>query len=208
MNREVSKQEILKATLHSIHLGGIRATKVDSIAASLGISKRTLYELYPSKQDLIQVCIQKTEEEWEEKINRLETSFKGDALLRIWEFIRLYTENLYNIQIIFWTELVKDERLNNWCMATKKKWIQQCSSLVQACQKEGYILKNINVTLFSERILTGIFQSRVENYPFEKQYVFSYIMIRGASTQAGIRYLNKIIAQSDGKKKEYLLLCK
>ncbi len=195
MNREVAKQEILKATLHSICLDGIRATKVDAIAASLGISKRTLYELYPSKQALILACVQKTERDWEEKINNLEASRQGDALTRILEFIRLYTENLYHTQIIFWKDLVKDESLNNWCMAAKEKWIHQCSSFVLACQDEGYFLKKIDVTLFSERILTGIFQSRIDNYTFEKQSIYSYIMVRGASTQTGIRYLDKIIAQ-------------
>ena len=41
---------------------GIRAVKMDDIARMLTISKRTLYEIYPNKEELLLECFKFTKE--------------------------------------------------------------------------------------------------------------------------------------------------
>lgn len=47
------KQRILETADRLFHLQGIRAVGVDTIAAEIGISKRTLYNHFPSKDQLV-----------------------------------------------------------------------------------------------------------------------------------------------------------
>src|SRR2546430_12805807 len=47
------KERILETADKLFYLRGIRAVGVDTIAAEIGISKRTLYNHFPSKDDLI-----------------------------------------------------------------------------------------------------------------------------------------------------------
>src|SRR5205809_2435234 len=47
------KDRILETTDRLFYGQGIRAVGVDTIAAEIGISKRTLYNHFPSKDDLI-----------------------------------------------------------------------------------------------------------------------------------------------------------
>src|SRR5271163_261485 len=47
------KERILETADRLFYLQGIRAVGVDTVAAEVGISKRTLYNHYPSKDDLI-----------------------------------------------------------------------------------------------------------------------------------------------------------
>jgi AcrR family transcriptional regulator len=47
------QERILAATDRLFYQQGIRAVGVDAVAAAIGISKRTLYNYYPSKDDLI-----------------------------------------------------------------------------------------------------------------------------------------------------------
>ncbi len=47
------KERILETADRLFYLQGIRAVGVDTIAAEIGISKRTLYNHFPSKQELI-----------------------------------------------------------------------------------------------------------------------------------------------------------
>jgi AcrR family transcriptional regulator len=48
-----TRDRILEAVDQLFYRQGIRAVGVDAIAAELGISKKTLYRLFPSKDDLI-----------------------------------------------------------------------------------------------------------------------------------------------------------
>ena len=47
------QERILQTTDRLFYEQGIRAVGVDTIAAEVGISKRTLYNYYPSKDELI-----------------------------------------------------------------------------------------------------------------------------------------------------------
>jgi AcrR family transcriptional regulator len=52
-DRALMEQRILETTDRLFYGQGIRATGVDTIAAEVGISKRTLYNYFPSKHELI-----------------------------------------------------------------------------------------------------------------------------------------------------------
>jgi AcrR family transcriptional regulator len=51
--REAMRERILETTDRLFYGQGIRAVGVDTVAAEIGISKRTLYNYFPSKDDLI-----------------------------------------------------------------------------------------------------------------------------------------------------------
>jgi AcrR family transcriptional regulator len=51
--KEVMQERILKTADRLFYSQGIRAVGVDTVAAEIGISKRTLYNYFPSKDDLI-----------------------------------------------------------------------------------------------------------------------------------------------------------
>lgn len=57
MKRGATKEEIIRTTLDLITRNGLRAVRVDEIAQMLGISKRTLYEMFADKNDLISACL-------------------------------------------------------------------------------------------------------------------------------------------------------
>ena len=48
---------ILDTALHTFAERGVKGTKMDDVAAQLGISKRTLYEIYNTKETLLVECI-------------------------------------------------------------------------------------------------------------------------------------------------------
>jgi AcrR family transcriptional regulator len=52
-SKEAMRERILETAGRLFYGQGIRAVGVDTVAAEIGISKRTLYNYYPSKDDLI-----------------------------------------------------------------------------------------------------------------------------------------------------------
>ena len=68
MKRGVTKEEIIHATQELIARNGIRAVRVDEIAQTLGISKRTLYEMFTDKNDLVSACLDAMSHQQRERI--------------------------------------------------------------------------------------------------------------------------------------------
>ena len=57
--KQTMKERILETADRLFYLRGIRAVGVDTVAAEIGISKRTLYNHFPSKDELIAAYLQR-----------------------------------------------------------------------------------------------------------------------------------------------------
>lgn len=57
MANALKKQEIVDRALAVFQDGGFHATGVDAVMADTGISKRTLYKYFPSKEELIEAVL-------------------------------------------------------------------------------------------------------------------------------------------------------
>ncbi|WP_297329559.1 TetR/AcrR family transcriptional regulator [uncultured Bacteroides sp.] len=57
------RERIVDVAVKSFSIHGIKSITMDDIAASLGISKRTLYEVFPDKETLLEECILKEQQE-------------------------------------------------------------------------------------------------------------------------------------------------
>lgn len=63
MKNAVTRDKIIRATSQLITRDGIRAVRVDEIASWIGISKRTLYEFFADKDELVIECLKVLGEE-------------------------------------------------------------------------------------------------------------------------------------------------
>ena len=57
------RERIVGTAVTAFSTHGIKSITMDDIAASLGISKRTLYEVFPDKETLLEECILKEQRE-------------------------------------------------------------------------------------------------------------------------------------------------
>ena len=55
---EVLRERIVSVALKAFLKEGIRAITMDDVASLMGISKRTLYELFPDKEQLVLSCVE------------------------------------------------------------------------------------------------------------------------------------------------------
>ena len=103
--RKELKGKILTVAMNEFKQHGIKAVKMDDIAHCLGISKRTLYEIYSNKEELLLEGIKKDHEK--KAVQMREYAFEGhhnvmDILIR---FYHMQTETLAGIPPQFFTDM-------------------------------------------------------------------------------------------------------
>ena len=64
--RQELRERILKAAMSEFFEKGIKAVKMDDIARRLSISKRTVYEIYSNKEELLLEGMKAAEREFDE----------------------------------------------------------------------------------------------------------------------------------------------
>ena len=105
MKRGVTKEEIIHATQELIARNGIRAVRVDEIAQTLGISKRTLYEMFADKEDLVSACLDFMCHQQQERITAYRKRRSRSSLQRAFKLVYEYIEHLYTVESSFLSDL-------------------------------------------------------------------------------------------------------
>jgi AcrR family transcriptional regulator len=77
-------QRILEVASDLFYRCGIHAVGVDTIAAESGITKRTLYDRFGSKEGLVEAYLQARHQRWWERMERRLAESDGSRVLAVW----------------------------------------------------------------------------------------------------------------------------
>ena len=103
------REVILNTAMKAFAEKGIRAVKMDDIAESLTISKRTMYELYATKEGLLYEGVKAYRERQKAKIAELG---KGKDLMEIlMNYYRIKVEEGHTTSQAFYNDLIKYPRV-------------------------------------------------------------------------------------------------
>lgn len=186
---------ILSSAIEMFTQKGIRAVKMDDIATTLQISKRTLYELFQDKEDLLFNGLKKIWTERAEELKSIAASMDNvmDILL---EVFKLKASEFSSINPKFYTDLARYPRLREYFAEDKKRSHQQMVEFMKRGVSEGYFRENVNYDLFCcilDAQNSFVISERLYlTYPM--QDIFSnmiFVSIRGICTQKGLDVLDR-----------------
>ena len=69
--RQELKEKILITAINLFHKHGIRSVKMDDIANELKISKRTLYEIYSNKEELLLEVVRRDKQREKRRLDKI-----------------------------------------------------------------------------------------------------------------------------------------
>ncbi len=180
---------------------GIRNVTMNEIAVALGISKRTVYEIFKDKTELVEVCLKELSRKQKKKNNEL-ISGAGNVIETIFMFMQEGIKVMNSINPVFFSDLKKfypglaraihEENIRTSHNLTHK--------LLHDGQDEGFFRKDINIPivskLFHEQMNLISDEKIFPREEFNHAEVFKNLVInfmRGISTSRGIDFIDKLI---------------
>lgn len=193
------RERIVETAVKSFSTYGIKSITMDDIAASLGISKRTLYEVFPDKETLLEECILKEQQE-------------ADMFIK-----EVLTTSSNVLEVLLKCYLRSIEKFH----ATNKKFFEDIKKYPRAYE----LMKNDNnrssedtINFFKEGVTQGIFRGDVnfaivnllvreqldmlmntdlcDRYSFLEVYEsIMFTFLRGISTERGASELEVFIRE-------------
>lgn len=193
--RDEVRNLILNAALEQFMSKGIKEVKMDDIASLLSVSKRTIYELFSDKEELLLEAL---------KLLHERTRSEGKAIIRRSEHILdiilnlygLYFELLKKVNKKFFTEL---ERYPRICQRNKERETKNNKKFlawIELGRKQGLFREDANFEVLSyilRRDLETIFtvnikgeENELSKYtPEELGRTLILFYLRGISTPKG-----------------------
>lgn len=203
------KERILTITTQQTMQVGVSSTTMDNIARSCGISKRTLYELFPDKLTLLTEAMRFSIGKQREKLNELieKSDNTLNALLSIYSHIRDQVSHTAQVMIddirrlypSLYQEYLNEHFQNN----------RNFAQILKEGQKQGFIRKNADIDVaisgFSIIMLNIKRNNPIAISQFNTKQILDetfITLIRGLASQEGIKIIDKFLEERETTKTE------
>lgn len=178
---------------------GVRQVTMDSIAKGLQMSKRTLYQLFADKEQLIIACI----EVIAQKERALTQSLVGanynvlEIILRIIEH-RLKAFNNISLQYVF--DIHRYQSVNEYIELKHAEAVDRTVSFFRLGVQQGLFRSDVNFELMVTSILTRSngtsISPNIERYTLQDCFItLGIFFLRGCCTPKGMELIDKFLAR-------------
>lgn len=191
------KKRIVLAAMNAFTTKGIKGVTMDDVASDLGISKRTLYETFKDKEELLIECV-KLQEEEKEAFGAKAVAESSNVLEVILKFYKLSIDIYQKINIRFFEDIRKYPKVNELIRQSREK--NQCSVLAffkngveQGIFRDDVNFEIVNILLREQMDFLHSAEI-VRAYSFFEVYEsIVFIFLRGISTETGQKILDEFI---------------
>jgi TetR/AcrR family transcriptional regulator, cholesterol catabolism regulator len=194
------KERIIESATELFKTYGIRSVTMDSLANQLGISKRTIYEVFSDKDDLLMAVLDRMSKQQKDLAKRI-IDESDNSIVAIFRMLEINRDNFQSMSPAFQSDLKKYhhdilmKNIDNIELPDYKAHFQ----VIEKGIKEGLFRKEINPDLVN-RCLYNLGRSIMDNdlYPYElhsrreviRNVFFNYLM--GISTAKGLVLIKKL----------------
>ena len=195
-----TESRIVKEARALLQKIGASSMTMDMVARNCGISKRTLYETFPDKKTLIQMCIAESHKEQDQQLNEIFRTAQSsyDALFKTYLHIRKYMNNTSIVFVNDIKRLYPDLFMER--REKEKEIVEQLSKVLCRAQDQGDVASEVDTRLASFLFLNNMRDinenRRYEDYGFRAVDVFDGAFlnfIRGISTLKGIATIDEYL---------------
>ena len=195
--KKLLKGRILETAMKAFAERGVKAVRMDDVAQMLGISKRTLYEIYRDKEELLYQGVLHFDQEAKKSMNAFiqQASSVMDIILEAYQRRVLRTGT---VNPLFYEDIQKYPKVTDYLIKEREHAYDQFLGFLQRGVREGYFRDDINYELVAQMfnaintfVMTQHLLSR-----YSIQQVFANMLLiplRGFCTKKGLQVIDKSI---------------
>lgn len=185
MKRGATREEIIRTTQELISRNGIRAVRVDEIAQTLGISKRTLYTMFADKTELVNACLGEMGRSIRRRISGYRR-LRATSLQKMFRLTNEYIDSLYLVDSSFLNDVKQKLAYAEQYAEHRVVWDKELTAMMECCQRDGFILPELNAEVFAGRLVSSLYEMRINQASREELQLICRALLRGVATQEGI----------------------
>ena len=194
------RDRIIEGATESFMTYGIKSVTMDFLANQLGMSKRTIYEVFSDKDELLMEVLKRMALQQKDMVKKV-LDGSENSIVAIFKLLEMNRDNIQSMSPAFQADLKKyhHDVLMKESESTEMPDYRNHQEVIENGIKEKLFRKDINPEL-ANRCIYHLGKSIVDNdmYPysqFSRRDVIRNIFInyiRGISTQKGLELINQL----------------
>ena len=194
--RQQLRQRIIEAATREFEAKGIKSVKMDDIACLLSVSKRTVYEIFGNKEDLLLECVKHDMDRTDAEMNAFAHEPGHNVIDIMLHFYEVKMSRMSRINPAYFIELDKYPHVLRHFEERRKMRTVNSASFFSEGIKQGYFRQEVNYELIEKIADLTIREvmSQQLYIEYNLKEVFSnltMVFMRGLCTSKGIAELEK-----------------
>lgn len=191
------KTKIMETAMKAFRTQGVRRVRMDDIAEELSISKRTVYEIFGTKERLVYECVVKYKEDESSMLSEL-----AAHCLNVMEILLIIykrrIENTKRTNILFYLDLRRYSSVMQLLKERNEYNRELCQRFIKRGIEEGYFRPSLDAQLTS-LVFDALGRYLMDNHLYERYsieeiyYNLVFVSLRGMCTEKGLAELERII---------------
>ena len=195
--RQQLRQRIIEAATREFEAKGIKSVKMDDIACLLSVSKRTVYEIFGNKEDLLLECVKHDMDRTDAEMNAFAHEPGHNVIDIMLHFYEVKMSRMSRINPAYFIELDKYPQVLRHFEERRKMRTVNSASFFSEGIKQGYFRPEVNYELIEKIADLTIREvmSQQLYIEYNLKEVFSnlnMVFMRGICTSKVIEELEKL----------------
>ena len=194
------KERIIEGAAKLFKTYGIKSVTMDSLASHLGISKRTIYEVFSDKDELLMGVLAQMALKQKELVNRI-LDESENSIVAIFRLLEINRDHFQDMSPVFQADLKKyhHDVLMKKSDKCEMPDYRNNMEVIERGVRDNCFRKDINADLVN-RCLFSLGRSIMDQdlYPYEeftrKEVIINTFInyLKGISTPEGIKLINEL----------------
>ena len=199
MNKQQVREKVVRVAAKSFMKKGIKNVKMDDIATELAISKRTLYELYSDKEELLLEVVKLHREDMKQYM--LSIAEKAENVLEIiMKFYVKTTEDFQTTNVLFFKDIKKYPLVTKFLEEGRKENAASTIAFYQRGVEQGIFRADVNYDIIQEVIHTQMdmlmHSDLCQLYSIPEVFkTVVFMHLRGISTDRGLEIVDEFLTR-------------
>ena len=196
--RQELHERILTAAMDEFRSRGVRAVRMDDIAAKLAISKRTLYEIYENKETLLLEALKMHENQMDAHMRQYVENGGHNVIETIIEYYDIHIQHTAEVTPVFYEELHRYPSVLTYFEQKHVERMRSQKVFFKRGVSEGLFRSDVDYDILS-RIADATMEyvMRTQMYrEFKLDYILhnvTFLYVRGICTEAGVKLLDSAL---------------
>lgn len=202
-HHEAIRQRIIEQAVKAFHQEGIKCVTMDCIAHALSMSKRTLYQMFSDKEELLLACIRWHDEQHEEELSRM-LDRQDNVLEFLLTIFAKRLEETKQIKHTFFMEILKYPKVMAYFGEKQQLQEKDAVEFLNRGIEQGYFRRDVNFRIVYNQLTEGIntmLRNKVLQSYSQRELFCNTVLIylRGCATLRGIELIDKFLGDEEAE---------
>lgn len=190
------KMQVIKVAAAAFTQRGIKNVRMDDIASEMSISKRTLYELFSDKEELLVEVVRNYRNEVKESMARVAAN-AGNVLEVIIGFYEMTIDEFRHTNRYFYEDIKKYPKVLEFLGEAHKENTDSALAFYRKGVEQGIFRDDVNYPIV-QAMISGQMNGLMESLPaYSLEEIFEtlvFMHMRGISTEKGLKIVDDFLS--------------